>query len=131
MLNTDPGTYLAEHEPNCRNPRVHVYVNRHQERIAECRNCGRHTPIVAIRSNCEDCGRVTGQANWRQCQDCHRSARKRHLRGVAEVTPAEVRRPIRRYVLTCIWCDKDIRVDRPKPRIPLHPGCAVLRRERW
>ncbi len=37
--------------------------------------------------------------------------------------------PLRRYVMPCIRCDQDIRLYRPKPRIPLHESCARRRRQ--
>lgn len=58
-----------------------------------------------------------------RCRGCDRAV------PVARLLDQLIETATRRYVLTCIECDQDIRVHRPKPRIPLHPSCARRRRE--
>lgn len=52
------------------------------------------------------------------CRGCNRTVEVALLAG--ETTTG-------RYVLTCVWCDQEIRLHRARPRVPLHPACARQR----
>lgn len=86
---------------------------------AMCHRASCSGPVYAIYSHPGD------GATMLRCRGCDRVVPvARLLDQLGE--PGRLRR---RYVLMCIWCEQDIRVDRPTPRIPLHESCARRRRQ--